>query len=98
VGNLWKTIKPPLGRVPVYDQVYTLDIAETLHFFEDDRVVRVTTDPQVLRLGRRMNHGNALHLGGLLCVRRKWPSCRTTNETDELASPHIRPRAEEKTS
>ena len=42
VDNRRNTIIAPLGGVPVHGQIYTLDIAETFDFFEDDRVVGVT--------------------------------------------------------
>jgi putative ABC transport system substrate-binding protein len=37
VGNLRQTIISAFGRVPVDDQVDSLDIAKALQFFEDDR-------------------------------------------------------------
>jgi hypothetical protein len=34
-GELRKAIKPPLGRVPVYDEIDTLDIADTFHLLKE---------------------------------------------------------------
>src|SRR4029078_9102048 len=87
-GKLWKTLRRPLGGVPVHGEIYTLDIAETFDLFEDDCVVGVTPDAQVLRLGRRMNYGEALHLRRLLSTCNERRCSRAPDECDELAPLH----------
>jgi hypothetical protein len=58
----------------------------TFDFFEDERVVGVTSDTQVLSLGCRMNYGEVLHLRRLLRPRDERQCSRTADKRNELAS------------
>jgi hypothetical protein len=88
-----------LAGVPLNNEVLSLNIAKAVQFLEKRSVTRLfAVDAQFDDIYRRVNKRDALHLCRLLRSCNERPSCRATEQRNEIAALHVRPQAQEMVS
>jgi hypothetical protein len=84
-SELRGAVASPIGIEELYRDVLAFRVAESKQTAPEGVGKR-------MRRRRRHQHANMAQFSGLLCARRKRPSChRAADERDELAPPHVLP-------